>query len=132
MRHSAVAALAGALFAAAVTATGALAAEEEDFMIDDTGDLGVLCGTPADHPRYASAIHMCQGYLLGAHHFHTAMAAAGSAEEPGIYCVPTTGAPSRDEAIAEFSAWVASQPDVAALPAIEGLMRWAKVRFPCN
>ncbi len=112
----------------AICAT-AQAAEDERFMVSNAGDLAVLCSVTPENPRHAAAMHMCVGYFLGVHHFHTAMHADGS---PGIYCVPETGAPSRNEVAAEFSAWANDTPEHAALPAVEGVVRWAAERFPCS
>jgi Rap1a immunity proteins len=111
-------------------AAGAAAAQEdEDFFVQTAGDLAGLCAVDPGEARYAAAIHMCQGFLVGVHQFHTAMHADGS---QGIYCLPESNPPTRNEAAEGFSAWVMQTPDVVGLPAVEGLVRWAAARFPCE
>ncbi|MDX1422231.1 MAG: Rap1a/Tai family immunity protein [Kiloniellales bacterium] len=107
----------------------AISASPDDFRIDTAADLAALCGTSAEHELYAAAIHMCEGYLIGVHQMHTAVAAALS---EGVYCLPSDNAPTRDEAAAGFAAYVAENPDVADLEALDALLTWASATYPCN
>jgi hypothetical protein len=110
-------------------ASAAWAQEDEDFLVQTAGDLAVLCAAEPEETRYAAAIHMCHGFLVGVHQYHAALHADGS---QGIYCVPETNPPTRNEAAEGFAAWVMQTPDVAGLPAVEGLVRWAAFSFPCQ
>jgi hypothetical protein len=120
----------------AMTAAFLLAASpgmaEEQFIIDTAGDLARLCATKPAANTYVAAVHMCQGYIIGAHHFHEAMETGLGGQGEGIYCVPAEGAPSRDEIMADFSAWVNSTPGMPGQEAIEALMQYAATRFPCE
>ncbi|MEM9784557.1 MAG: Rap1a/Tai family immunity protein [Pseudomonadota bacterium] len=99
-------------------------------MIDTAGDLAALCGSDPSSPNYSAAIHMCQGYILGAHHFHEAL---GVAMEDDVYCEerrqPT---PTRDAVMMEFAAWMEENPQFAESEALEGLMAYASAAFPCS
>ncbi|GMG81542.1 hypothetical protein LNKW23_07550 [Paralimibaculum aggregatum] len=120
------------LAAAAVLAFAAsTASAEEDvrFMITTTSDLAGLCAETPESLNYAAAIHMCHGYIVGVHQLHTAAIAAS--ETGGIYCVPDP-APSRNQVVSDFVGWVAANEDAAAVPAVEGLMRFAAQAYPCN
>lgn len=106
------------------------AADESAFMLDTTGDLVTLCAAQPGDPNYAAAVHMCQGYLLGVHHFHTALA---HEVDEDIYCVdPNKTPPSRDEVVAAFVAWSQAHPELADKEALEGLLTWAGAAFPCS
>ncbi len=123
--------LRAALPAALLTgAAPALAADESAFMVDTTADLARLCGVGPDNALYAAAIHMCQGYLLGVHHFHEALAAE---MEEDIYCEEgVQPQPTRDSVTAAFVAWVAENPQIGETEALDGLLTWASNAFPCQ
>lgn len=129
MKRSLIAAIAAA--AGMGFASGpANAADEKGFLIDDTRDLASLCATRPGQPNYVAAIHMCQGYILGVHHFHTALA---QAQGEAIYCVDNRKPrPSRNEVVDEFVVWVGNTPDVGDEEALDGVLRWAKSAFPCK
>jgi hypothetical protein len=103
----------------------AAAAEEEDYLLETAGDLADLC----DEPENASAIHMCQGYIVGVHQMHAAISASLGVS---VYCFPENAAVSRNAVMADFSAWVKAHPDMADLSAREGLLTWARQTYPCN
>jgi hypothetical protein len=72
---------------------------------------------------------MCQGYLMGVHHFHTALAAELGDD---IYCPPPAAqAQSRNEITGAFVAWVAANPDIRSREALDGLLSWAAAAYPC-
>lgn len=113
----------------ALAATPALAVEEQTFLVDTTADLARLCGAAPESPFYAAAIHMCQGYILGVHHFHQALAVE---LQEDVYCVEPSADRSRNEVMAAFAAWVAENPQVGETEALDGLLQWAAVAFPCE
>ncbi|MEX2519524.1 MAG: Rap1a/Tai family immunity protein [Paracoccaceae bacterium] len=122
--------MAAASAAALLSAQGASAAGRDDFLISTGADLAALCAAAPADADYAASVHMCQGFIVGVNQMHTAMSAAAGA--PGVYCLPAAGAPTRDEAVAAFTAWMAVAPEVAALPAVESLVRWAAATYPCK
>ena len=71
-------------FSLLLAAPFAHAADDEAFQLRTAGDLARLCAVPADDPRHSAAVHMCQGYLVGVHHLHTA--AIEPSETGGFYC----------------------------------------------
>lgn len=120
---------AGAVFAALMAASPAAAVDEGDFVIDTAGDLADLCAAAPDSPLHAAAVHMCQGYLLGVHHFHTALAIELGND---IYCPPPPEqTQTRNEVTAAFVAWVAANPQVRGGEALDGLLAWAAAAYPC-
>ncbi len=117
-----------ALFAAATLALlagPAAAADSEDYLLTTAGDLADLCAAPED----ASAIHMCEGFLVGAHRVFDAI---GDSLDDPLYCLPADGSVSRDSVARDFAAWVAATPDTAAMSAIDGLLKWARTTYPCG
>jgi hypothetical protein len=103
----------------------AVAAEEDDYLIESGEDLADIC----DEPGNAAAIHMCQGYLIGVHQMHAAIVEALGVE---VYCIPADAGVTRTKVAADFSAWVAANPAMADLSAREALLTWARQTYPCN
>ncbi|KKK56343.1 hypothetical protein LCGC14_3065480 [marine sediment metagenome] len=48
------------------------AVEEEDFVVDTTGDLIELCSAPQSDPLHTEAVNFCVGFLVGAYHYQVA------------------------------------------------------------
>ncbi|MEO1274506.1 MAG: Rap1a/Tai family immunity protein [Pseudomonadota bacterium] len=117
------------LAAAPMALADAGATDEEDYLIVDVSDLVDLCNAKVQEPNFASAIHMCHGYIVGAHQLHEA--AVKPSETGGFYCLPSPP-PSRDAAVLAFVNWARATDGAMGLPAIEGLMRWANSEFPCG
>ncbi len=113
----------------ALACAPSLAVEEDAFLVDTTADLARLCGAAPESQFYAAAIHMCQGYIVGVHHFHEALAVE---LQEDIYCVEPSADRSRNEVMAAFAAWVAENPQVGEAEALDGLLQWAAVAFPCQ
>lgn len=109
----------------AAMALPAAAAEEEDFLLESAGDLADIC----DEPDNAAAIHMCHGYLVGVNQMHAAIVEALGVE---VYCIQPGETVTRNSVAADFSAWVAANPDMANLSAREGLLTWARQTHPCS
>ncbi|MBY8976876.1 hypothetical protein KHP62_13740 [Rhodobacteraceae bacterium NNCM2] len=115
---------------AVVGGTASQAVEESNFMVDTTADLAALCAAQPGDANYSAAIHMCQGYILGVHHFHTALAMKMDTD---VYCVaPDETAPTRDEVMATFVTWVGAHPEIAQTEALDGLLTWASEAHPCS
>jgi hypothetical protein len=113
------------LFACALS-LNAHAVEPNNFTIEDTKDLAVLCTVADDHPLRDAAVHFCHGYLVGAYHYHV----RSTAGQP-IVCMPDP-APSRNEAIQEFIAWANDNPQYLDEEAVDTMLRWLVMRFPCE
>ncbi len=129
-RASAMRRLVTAMALTGALATPAFAVDEEVFLIDTTADLARLCGAQPGADFYAQAVQMCQGYMMGVHHFHEALALE---LDNDIYCdelAPTR--PTRNEIMESFTAWVAATPGVGETEALDGLLQWAAQTFPCE
>ena len=113
------------LFTFAGTAS---AVETENFIVDTAGDLAVLCSAPSGDPLQPQALHFCHGFVVGAYHYH--LKSTGGPEGSGFVCMPDP-APSREQAIGEFVAWLDSHPVQKSEDAVDALFKWAAERFPC-
>lgn len=105
------------------------ATEPLNFKVDNSRDLVVLCTTPEDDPLHEAAVHFCHGYLVGAYHYHLS-ATAGPGRKP-MTCM-SDPAPSRNQAITEFIAWVVDNPQYMEEEAVDTMLRWLIIRFPCE
>ncbi len=102
---------------------------EENFALDTTGDLIALCGVDAGDPNAMAAIHMCHGYFVGLHHFHTMM---GRSLEGHVYCMEVEERPTRDQVIAMLVEWSRAHPEHDSMEAIDGVLQWAADTYPCE
>ncbi len=102
---------------------------EKDFVAATTRDLLNLCAASPDDPLYQQAINFCHGYLIGAYHFHQAMAAGP--EGTRLVCMPDPE-PSRNEEIARLVKWVQAHPEYFDESPVETEFRYLMQRFPCN
>ena len=75
--------------AIALSSSPARAVDEAAYLLKSVADLGALCGAPED----PSAIHMCEGFLVGA---HRVLQAVGRGIEEPLYCLPDDGSVTRD------------------------------------
>ena len=112
-------------FALANTAT---ATEVDDFIVDTADDLATLCATPVEDPMHQQALHFCHGYLVGAYHYH--VKSTSGVEGANFVCMPDP-APSREQVISEFVAWLDTNPAKLNEDAVDALCEWAAGRFPC-
>lgn len=118
------------LLAGLAIGSSAGATDTKHFIIDTAGDLGALCAATPGGPNFGPAIHMCHGYLVGVHHFHTALAAH---YEQDIYCVEAAEPlPTRDQVAAAFAEWVATTPGASEKEALDAVLEWAAAVYPCQ
>jgi len=120
--------MAAGLGRAAGRAAAAQDAVVESFELDDAGALVTACTVPEDHPLYRTAKGFCLGYMTGAMHLYTAAAASPNVKDfvcPGHVV-------SRVEMRDVFLEWAAAHPERLSEPAIDGLVRAAVAKFPCE
>lgn len=101
----------------------------DDFLVRTTADIVDLCSADPSDPMYTAAIHFCEGYLLGALHYHRAVSSASGAEK--LFCAPNPP-PSRDEATASFVAWAKANPQYTQERPLDTFFRWLAVTWPCR
>jgi hypothetical protein len=100
--------------------------EPSNFTVENTRDLAALCTVAEGHPLHDAAIHFCHGYLVGAYHYHV----KSTAGQP-IVCMPDPE-PSRNETIQEFIAWAIDNSQYLDEEAVDAMLRWLVMRFPCE
>jgi hypothetical protein len=100
----------------------------DNFLVNTAQDLVVLCTAGQDDPMYMGAIGFCQGYLVGAWHFHEELAKGKKGKR--IACPPDPP-PSRMEAIAMFIEWAKAHPQYSGEPPVDAFFRFAAEKFPC-
>ena len=105
------------------------AVTEKDFVAATTRDLLNLCAASPDDPLYLQAVNFCHGYLIGAYHFHQAMAAGP--EGTRLVCMPDPE-PSRNEEIGRLVKWVQAHPEYFDESPVETEFRYLMQRFPCK
>ncbi|MGI9492941.1 MAG: hypothetical protein ACR2QF_11135 [Geminicoccaceae bacterium] len=103
----------------------AKAVDETAYLLKSAADLASLCGAPED----PSAIHMCQGFLVGSHRIFEAI--GESIGEP-LYCVPDDGSVTRDSVARDLAAWISSDAEIAAMVPHEAVLEWARITQPCG
>ena len=106
-------------------AGSASAADDDDFQLKSAADLGDLCAATDN----VAAVHMCQGFLVGVHQMHQAIA---DSIGHGVYCLPTDGSVTRNTAQADFAAWMLANPGKGNMSARDGLLEWAGSTYPCR
>jgi len=116
--------------AAIVTLAGRASAvlTRDDFTVKTTSDLVDLCSAPESDPMYLAAIGFCHGYVVGAWHFHQALA-AGPHEKP-LACPPDPP-PSRTEAIKLYVGWAQQHPEYANELPVETMFKFFIEKWPC-
>jgi len=102
---------------------------EQDFVAKTTQNLINLCTASPQDPNYQKAIHFCQGYLIGAVHFHL----SETADKPQfkLFCLPEPK-PSRNAAIDQFVAWAKQHPEYMNELPVDTEFRFLTENWPCN
>lgn len=100
----------------------------ESFRLSDARALVTACSLPEEHALHARANAFCLGYMSGAMQFYGA--AIKSPEVTPFVCAPKEL--SRGSLRDIFLDWARSNPRRLGEPAIEGLLRAAVAKFPCN
>ena len=93
-----------------------------------TAELGMVCDPQVTGVPRLESIAYCQGFLNSFGQYHSSAHPAG---RPGqLFCVTNPG-PSIAESGLSFARWSRSNPQRAAEPALDGLLRWAEATHPC-
>ncbi|CAH2603972.1 conserved exported protein of unknown function [Rhodovastum atsumiense] len=120
--------LSAGVLAAALTGAAQAALTPDTFQIRTAGDLVSLCAPSTSDPNAVAAVHMCQGFLVGA---YTVLKTDQEANPRlRLFCTPEPP-PSRNDAIAAFITWVNADPSRAALPPVDGVVGYLHQAYPC-
>ena len=118
-----------ALLALCFTGSARADVTEQDFEGNTTQNLLNLCTASPSDPKYAEAIHFCQGYAVGAYHYYR----SASTNDPLLQLVCfTEPKPSRNEAIQMFIAWAQKHPEYMNEVPVETEFRFLSEQWPCN
>jgi len=109
-------------------ASAATFVDQSHFLVDTADDLVILCSAGPDDPHQEQALSFCLGYVTGAYHYH--LKSTGGPAGKGFVCVPDP-APSRNEAVASYVAWMGEHPDLKQQDAVDTLFQWAANQYPC-
>lgn len=129
--------IAVAVVAAGFVATGSPAAAQQggseiarpSFQIRTVSDLATLCGARAGAVNAEAAIYSCYGFLTGVGQYHAATRPVGGPRPP-LFCPPNPP-PSLAQVATGFTAWARGNPQFADERAVDGLVRWAALTYPC-
>ena len=105
------------------------AVSEKDFEVQTTENLINLCTAAPDDPLYQQAINFCHGYLVGAYHYHEAVASGPKGMR--LFCPPDPP-PSRNDAFAMFVEWVKTHPQHWGETPVESEFRFLMQKWPCR
>ena len=93
-------------------------------------ELAAMCDPRWGGLARLEAIAYCQGYLTAAGQYHALTRPPGGPMRP-LFCVPGRG-PSVAQSGVDFSQWARANPRHGNEPALDGFLRWAQERFPCE
>ncbi len=105
------------------------AVEENDFVVDTTGDLIDLCTAPVSDPLHKEAVSFCIGFLVGAYHYHVAEQAGPKGTR--LVCPPDPP-PPRAQVVTMFVDWVKKHPEYLNEEAVETWFRFLIETYPCK
>jgi hypothetical protein len=114
--------------ALAISASQAVALDEEAFKVVTTHDLVELCDTKAGERYHEFARGFCLGYLDAAWDYHEALTEGPKFD--AIAC--PEAAVTRDDALQVFLAWAKANPgELDKETPVHGVMRAIADRWPC-
>ncbi len=116
---------AGILMLAAATADSA---DLADFDLENSADLAALCGAEPDTPNFSDARQFCFGFISGVSLFYTTALQAGRIKK-GVCSEQQL---TREELRANFVAWHSEHPEFADASPLDGFVRSAVNRWPCE
>ncbi len=126
MRLGRVVAVMALVSALGIGAAGAV--ELDDFKILKTRNLYNLCSAPAASDYFAEARQACFGFIYGAGLFYYELVRTEKIRK--VVCAD--GEITRESARQAFVAWAADHPERMDESPIDGLMRAAVARWPCD
>jgi hypothetical protein len=101
-----------------------------NFQVRTVADLAALCGASPGQATAEAARYLCHGFLIGVGQYHSATRRTGTAYPP-LFCPPSPP-PSLNQAGAGFTAWAGANPQFSGERAVDGLIRWAQLTYPCS
>ena len=105
------------------------AIEENDFVVDTTGDLIELCTVSKTDPLHKEAVNFCLGFLVGAYHYHVAENSGPKGKR--LVCPPDPP-PPRSEVASMFVDWAKKHPEYMDEDAVETWFRFLIETYPCK
>jgi hypothetical protein len=103
------------------------AVSQDQFRLNNTGDLAALCSASTTDPLYTAAINFCHGF--GAGTFGVLAEVQRAEPKFRLFCPPESV--TRNEAVAAFVSWAGADPANAAMPATDGVAAFLRQTYPC-
>ncbi len=105
------------------------AVSEDNFLLDDTGDLLILCTAPVSDPLHKEAVNFCFGFLVGSYHYHVA---ENTGPDGSPMVCPPDPKPARAQVAKMFIDWLKAHPEYNKEPAVETWFRFLTETYPCK
>ncbi len=105
------------------------AVSEQDFEVQTTENMIILCTASADDPLYHHAINFCHGYLVGAFHYYEVVSSGPAGVQ--LVCAPDPQ-PSRNTTVDMFIDWAKAHPQYWGEPPVESQFRFLMEKWPCK
>jgi len=103
------------------------AVTEDQFRLQNTGDLAALCSAATTDPLYTAAVNFCQGFGAGTYGVLAELQQADP--KLRLFCPPE--GITRNEAVGAFVSWARANPANAAMPATDGVTAFLRQTYPC-
>jgi hypothetical protein len=104
------------------------ATTEVNFQLASGADLAALCGAQQDEKLYTAAQNFCEGFALGVYSVVAKEEAAGGVK---TFCLPSP-APTRDQAKADYVAFIAATPKAASAIPEDSVLLFLQTKYPCG
>jgi Rap1a immunity proteins len=120
---------AAALGIAASFGVARAAVVQDNFLVRDTADLVTLCSAPQSSPLYTAAVNFCHGFAIGV--FRVLQEENAARGSHALFCIPNP-APTRNEALASFTAWAQANPGQMTQQPADGIAMFLAHQYPCS
>ena len=111
-----------------LAASAANSAELTAFDLETSADLAALCGAEPDTPNFSDARQFCFGFISGVSLFYSIALQAERIRK----AVCADEQLTREQLRANFVAWQSEHPEFADASPLDGLVRSAVNRWPCE
>ncbi len=115
----------------ALSVPSAAGLEKDDFNLETTEDLLMLCSVQSEHGDYSSASYTCRGFIEGVAQYHDGV--SDNKHLPRLICYPE--GTTLEEGRIAFVQWGErnrSNADLMSELPVKGLVRALVEKYPCQ